>query len=258
MGAGRAGHAWFLLLTMLARLLRAGRYSRVRVAHRGDRERVHKRRRFYAPLLVAMGGPLMKLLDTGVRVLPQHEWQQRERRLYERVHGASIRIGTRGTLSLPRLHGKTLAVLLEDPALEPHLRARAIDLAVRALTDFHRLGFTHGDAMAENVMIDLDAGRAHWFDFETVHDLDRPMDWRRADDLRALLATCLLRTSPHDCPATARRIVDAYGDERVSRLLATSYASTRRRALVYHLGQAPLSLHCFREIARLLRERATS
>ena len=61
-------------------------------------------------------------------------------------------------------------------------------------------GFTHGDAMAENVMVDLEAGVAHWFDFETIHDSRRPMAWRRADDVRALLVTCLVRTVPRSSP----------------------------------------------------------
>ena len=63
--------------------------------------------------------------------------------------------------------GETLATLLEDPELEESVRKRAIELAVVALAEFHHLGFTHGDAMAENVMVDLEAGVAHWFDFET-------------------------------------------------------------------------------------------
>ena len=86
--------------------------------------------------------------------------------------------------------------VLDDPNLEESLRKRAIELAVVALAEFHRLGFTHGDAMAENVLIDLDRGLAHWFDFETVHDSSRPITWRRADDVRALLVTCMVRTVP--------------------------------------------------------------
>ena len=110
--------------------------------------------------------------------------------------------------------------------------------------------------MAENVLVDLDAGVAHWFDFETVHDAERLMDWRRADDVRALLATCLLRTAPQEFPATLRRILDVYGDTNVTRLLATSFTSAFQRPLVFHLGQAALSFPAYQEIARLLRQHA--
>ena len=44
--------------------------------------------------------------------------------------------------------------MLEDPDLEESVRRSAIEQAVVALAEFHHLGFTHGDAMAENVMIE--------------------------------------------------------------------------------------------------------
>ena len=216
---------------------------------------MRKVRLFYAPLFVWLGRPLMRTLDTGVRVLPQREWEERERRVHEALRGTSIRIDPRDTIVFPRLAGTTLAALLEDRELEPFLRRRAIELAVVALGELHRLGLTHGDAMAENVMIDLEGGVAHWFDFETVHESSRPPAWRRADDVRALLATCLLRTDPRELPETLRLILDAYADERVTPILAAAFSSVLRRPLTFHLGQAPLSLACYREIARVLRER---
>jgi hypothetical protein len=129
---------------------------------------------------------------------------------------------------------------------------------VHALAEFHRRGFTHGDAMAENVLIDLEAGAAHWFDFETAHDASRPMEWRRADDVRALAATCLVRTAPARLAETLRLILDAYADDGVTRHLATAFASVWRRPLVFHLAQARLSFQRFAEIGRLLRERVRS
>ncbi len=128
---------------------------------------MRKHRLFYAPLLVWLGDPLVRILDAGVRVLPQRAWEERERSIYRSVYDVSIRIDVDGTLVLPCLAGETLATLLEDPALEEPVRKRAIESAVVALAEFHRLGFTHGDAMAENVMVDLNAGVARWFDFET-------------------------------------------------------------------------------------------
>ena len=109
--------------------------------------------------------------------------------------------------------------------------------------------------MAENVLVDLEAQVAHWFDFETIHDLRRPMAWRRADDVRALLVTCLVRTGPEKLAGTLQLILDVYPDEGVTRLLATSFTSVLRRPLSFHLAQAGLSFQCFREIARLLRAR---
>jgi tRNA A-37 threonylcarbamoyl transferase component Bud32 len=202
-----------------------------------------------------MGAPLARILETGVRVLPQRDWEERERRIYRGLRGTSIRVNADGVLVLPLLAGHTLATLLEDPSLKESLRTTAIEQAVAGLAGFHRLGLTHGDAMAENVVVDLKAGVAHWFDFETVHDSGRSMAWRRADDLRALLVTCLARTAPEKHGETLDLILGVYADEDVTRALATSFTSVWRRSLTFHLAQAPLCFQCFLEISRLLRGR---
>ena len=250
-----AERAYFALCLALGRMLRSGTYSKTRIVEQDGERLVRKHRVFYAPLLVWMGGPLVRILDTGVRVLPRRAWEQRERLIHRRLRGTSIRIDADGTLVLPCLAGRTLATLLEDAELEKAVRQRAIELAAVALAEFHRLGFTHGDAMAENVMVDLEAGVAHWFDFETIHDSSRPLAWRRADDVRALLATCLRRTVPGELAETLQLILDVYPDEVVTRILSTTFDSVSRRPLTFHLGQAGLSFECFGEVARLLRER---
>jgi hypothetical protein len=228
----------------------------VRIVHQDGQRLVEKHRRFYAPLLIWMSDLLVRTLDAGVRVLPQRDWEERERRIYWSLHGASIRVDANGVLVLPLLAGDTLATLLEDPALEESIRRKAMEHAAIALAEFHRLGFTHADAMAENVLVDLEAGVAHWFDFETIHDASRPLSWQRADDVRALLVTCLVRTVPGKRAETLERILDVYADEDVTRVLANSFASIWRRSLPLHLLQARVSFQCFGQIGRLLRERS--
>jgi len=244
-----AERTYFLLCLALGRLLRSARYSNARIVD----QQVRKRRLSYAPLLVWLGDPLLRILDTGVRILPQREWAERERSVYRTVYDASIRIDVDATLVLPRFAGETLATLLEDPTLEEWARKKAIESAVVALSEFHRLGFTHGDAMAENVMVNVDAGVARWFDFETIHDSSRTMTWRRADDVRALLVTCLLRTTPEKRTGTLELLLGTYADDDITRVLATSVTSVWRRSLTFHLAQAELSFQCFREIAQVLK-----
>jgi hypothetical protein len=253
-----AERAYFRVCSGLGWLLRSTKYSQARIVRNGGTHEVQKSRLFYAPLLVSIGEPLVTILGTGVRVLHQRDWQEQEQRIYRTLRRASIRVHRRGTLVLPRLAGETLARLLEDPAIDAQVRNGAIERAVVALRGFHQLGLTHGDAMAENVLVDLDAGVAHWFDFETAHDPGRPAVWRRADDLRALLTSCLVRTVPGTRAATLRLILNAYEDEEVVRVLAARFTSTWRRSLPFHLAQAPLSFESSVEIARLLRERITS
>jgi len=247
-----ATRAYFGLCLVLGGLLRSTRYSTARIADEAGERQVRKHRRFYAPVLVWMGNLLFRVLDTGVRVLPQRQWEERERQVYQSLHGTSIRVDAGGVLVLPLLGGRTLAALLEASEVGESARKRAIEQAAAALAEFHRLGFTHGDAMADNVLVDLDAGVAHWFDFETIHDSTRSMAWRRADDVRALLVTCLIRTVPEKHDETLEWILQAWADEDVTRALGTTFTSVWHRSLAFHLAQARLSFRCFREIARLL------
>jgi hypothetical protein len=247
-----AERSYFALCAMLGRLLRAARYTKTRIVIENGERRVYKYRRPYAPIFVWLSRPLMRILDTGVRVFAQGEWEERERLLYRSLRRTSVVIGANGAVVLPCLAGETLAAMLENQALDESVRVGAVQRAVVALADLHARGFTHGDAMADNVIVDLDAGVAHWVDFETAHELGRPFDWRRADDLRALLATCLVRTRPGRLAETLEVILDAYADEAIARALIARFSSALQRPLSFHLGQAPLSFEVFRETARLL------
>ena len=215
---------------------------------------IRKNRLFYAPLLVWLSGPVLRLLDGGVQVLPQRDWLERERGIYRALHRRTIRLDTGGLL-LARLRGETLAALLSRLERQDSDRASAMRLAAVALARLHHLGFTHADAMADNVMIDLESGSAHWFDFETVHDPSRSIAWRRADDVRALVFSCVARTAPAKRAGTIHLILDTYGDTGVERVLAASFTSAFRRALAFHLSQAPLSFAADRQVAWLLDRR---
>ena len=247
--------AYFESCLLLGKLLRGARYSTTRIVDNAGTLEVRKQRAPYAPLLVALGEPLVWTLDTGALVLTQAEWELRERSLFEALYGKVVRVEPDGTLVLPYLAGRTLAELLAEGSLGASTRKKAIELAVVALAEFHAKGFTHADAMAENAMIDLDEGVARWFDFETVHDASRAAAWRRADDVRALIATCLLRTPNAEYAATLHLILDAYGDTAIGPHVAGSFSSTTERVLVFHLGQAPLPYESFQEIGRLLNQR---
>lgn len=238
----------------VGRLLRAGRYSDVQVVGEHGRAEIRKRRRFYAPLLVRLSGPVFRALGTGMRVLPQQAWIDRERQLYARLERPPVRVEG-STLVLPVLPGTTLSLLLADRALSPSDRASAIGLAGQALAELHGRGITHGDAMAENVLVDLAGGAAHWFDFETVHDGDRPAAWCRADDLRALVTTSLVATPADEIGGTLTAFSEAYRNDDAWSRLAEHFTRVVQRPLPFHLGQAPLPAAHYRAVARLLIDR---
>jgi serine/threonine protein kinase len=244
--------AWFFFCLTLGRLLRSARYSRVTIVQQQGDRHVRKERALYAPLLIAMSSPLMTALNTGVTVLAQQKWAEREVQLYRELYGLSVEIDNGRSLVLPSHAGETLATLLENPTLSVPARLQAIESAVLALKRLHAVGVTHGDAMAENVMVDTDAGIARWFDFETVHDPRRPLAWRRADDVRALLGTCVIRVDADQTPEVVKLFLDLYDDREIMAHVVTKFDSAWQRPLVFHLGQAPMSLACFKVVRRLL------
>ena len=250
---GAAGRGWFALCSLVGWMLRGSRYSSARIVDGVSGRVVHKRRSFYAPILVWLSGPLVKALDARVRVLPQREWAAREREMYERLYGAPVGVRGDGTLELSYLRGRTLAAVLEDRSVSDATRLRGVELAAAALKGLHAKGSTHADAMADNVLVDLDAGVARWFDFETVHDSEQPLAWRCADDLRALLATCFYRVAAAQQPTLVHRIAEAYGNAKVTTLMTSFFRSPLQRPLAFHLGQARLSFAEWRELGRLLR-----
>ncbi len=78
------------------------------------------------------------------------------------------------------------------------------------------------------------------------------MTWRSADDGRALIATCVPRMSTSRIAETVNLILEAYGDKEVTRLAYGRFTTILQRPLAFHLGQAPLSLHHYRQIASQL------
>ena len=146
-----AERAYHLVCLALGRVMRSARYATTRIVQQDGARRVRKKRDRHAPFLVAMGAPLSRILDSGVHVLSQRDWIERERALHHTLRGAVVEAHDDGSLILPCLPGVTLSVMLEDPALGDSDRRRAIVLAVAALVAFHQRGLTHADAMAEKL-----------------------------------------------------------------------------------------------------------
>src|SRR5450755_2680798 len=77
--------AYFALCLALGWLLRSARYSKVRIIYPDGEPEVRKHRLFYAPLVVWLGGLPVRILNAGVRVLPQRDWEEQERRVYRNL-----------------------------------------------------------------------------------------------------------------------------------------------------------------------------
>ena len=263
MPAGRRDHraelaarAYFVLCVALGRLLRSGTYSTT-PDRRGGRERQVRKSRVVLrappglagwaaaqdPRYRRAGPPAAGLGGAGA---PASTGASAARRFGSRPTGRS---SCRASLE------RRWRRLLEDPELDESVRKTAIERAVVALAEFHRAGFTHGDAMAENVLVDLEPASP------TGSTSRRCMIRvaRSPGDVPTTCGHCSPRASsghrPEKRAETLQLILDVYADEGVTRVLAASFTSVLRRPLTFHLAQAGLSLRCFREIGRLLRER---
>lgn len=224
----------YLLARLIGQLVVALPLNRVARVERDGRAFYRKRRRWYAPLLIAASA--CGTSPPRFMVLRADEWRAQEAALHRLLYGALVRFCPTGELELPACPGVTLAALLASARHTRGERRRALAAAIAALHSLHRLHvggrpFSHGDATVENVTYDPATGRAHWFDFETAHDPRRPHAWRCADDLRALLFSAAAHL---DATTLAETLAAHYPD---------GPALAELRGLASHLAHWPDPLH---------------
>jgi hypothetical protein len=209
---------------------------------------IAKRRRWFGPLLIGPGNLYLRLLGSGVRVLPGAEWRARERALHRALHGIELETGPRGWLILPRWPG----VVLADHARSRHdpapARLRGLGAASRALRDLHRVELpradggcerlSHGDATLRNVLFDPGTGEARWFDFDTAHDPGLAPAWRHGDDLRALVYSAVESFADVPVALLLRTVQDAYPDPGPWEQLRDRLARGALHRSPLHLAQA--------------------
>ena len=183
---------------------------------------IAKRRRWFGPLLIGPGNLCLRLMASGVRVLPVAEWQAREHALHRALHRIELETGPRGWLILPRWPGVVLADHARSRLDPAPARLRGLVAASRALRDLHRVELpragggcerlSHGDATLRNVLFDPETGEARWFDFDTAHDPGLAPAWRHGDDLRALVYSTVESFADVPVALLLRTVRDAYAD----------------------------------------------
>ena len=209
---------------------------------------IAKRRRWFGPLLIGPGNLYLRLLGSGVRVLPGAEWRARERALHRALHGIELENGPRGWLILPRWPGVVLADHARSRLVPVPARLRALGAASRALRDLHRVELpradggcerlSHGDATLRNVLFDPGTGEARWFDFDTAHDLGLAPAWRHGDDLRALVYSAVESFADVPVALLLRTVQDAYPDPGPWEQLRDRLARGALHRSPLHLAQA--------------------
>ncbi len=209
---------------------------------------IAKRRRWFSHLLIGPINLFLRLLRSGVRVLPGAEWQARERALHRLLHGIELESCSRGWLVFPRWPGIVLADYARTAIVPVPDRLRGLAAATRALQELHRFDLpgadgvgerlSHGDATLRNVVFDPETGTARWFDFDTVHVPGLDAAWRQGDDLRALIDSAV--ESFDDVPVSLilRTIQEAYTDPGPWEQLRARLAREGLHRSLLHRAQA--------------------
>lgn len=194
-------------------------------------------------------------LSPHVRGLKLQEWIAWEQQLWREAYGCDITILEDGVM-LPALAGVPLGVWLEKRGTTDSVKIKAIAAAFTALRNLHRLSvrwpdgtshsFSHSDAHVANVMYDVGANEARWFDFETIHDAQAGSAWRHADDLRALLYSSARWLTEQAWETLAATVGKNTPEGEIREALRSQAIQMRSAPHLLHLSQAPMPLehHC--------------
>jgi hypothetical protein len=238
---------------LLGILLSMIRLHRVEFVSIDGVELVRKRRRCFAHLIIPAGNLFLKLTGSPVIVLPSGRWLEWER---------AIETSTRRSLVLTdaiakekcrlcrRVPGISLGQFLADRDHSPEQKSDAIRWSLAALRLLHQSvvdrehgicqSISHGDATANNVIVDVDNKAACWIDFDTRHQPNIPEADRRADDLRALLYSSAVNLPASCFPELADILVAAKFDDAIVERFRQRLTDEWSHLTAAQLAQAPL------------------
>jgi len=232
---------------LLGKVLADTRLCRVTKVIASGKTFYRKQRHSYATILIWGAETFLR---PPFHVLSERDWLDWEPQLYRRFYGLAVEADSTGRLTLPALPGLVLTDYLRLTG-DAGLKMQAFEAALRALWQLHQTQvcfpcrvealFSHGDATARNVIYDPIKGQARWFDFETMHDLNRPRAWRQADDLRAFTYSTVAHLSGSSLSEAARCVISVYADPLVLRELSLIVERVRHKPDLFHLAQADIN-----------------
>jgi hypothetical protein len=164
---------------------------------------VRKRRRCFAHLIIPLGNAFLKFNGSFIVALPTKHWLEWERAIENSTQRNLVlespleSIAGNSNLYCRSVPGVSLRQLLSDPRCSQEQKSDAIRWSLAALHFLHqvdadwgqgiRQSISHGDATANNVIVDLNSCSACWIDFDTRHLPNVTEDDRRTDDLCSLI-----------------------------------------------------------------------
>ena len=242
-------HACRRLLGMLLSKLRL---HRVAFAANDGIDVVHKRRKVWATWVISPGNLFLKLTGSSIVVLPSSRWiawelavdAARQRNLVSTAGGNAI------GLSCRRIPGQSLAQILAHHHVGHEQKSAALRWSLLALNELHRhvadwgdgivQSISHGDATANNVIVNLDNGTACWIDFDTRHHPSLTEADRRTDDLRALIYSAAVHWPATRYLDLAEILIESQPECSTLRHLHARLQNEWCRMTTAQLAQAPL------------------
>lgn len=149
-----------------------------------------------------------------------------------------------------RVPGVSLQNLLADGAYSLEQKFDAIGWSLKSLGELHQCvadwgdgihqSISHGDATANNVIVDFNNWTAYWIDFDTRHRPEIPEVERRADDLRTLIYSAAASLPQSSFPKLADVLAAARIDLTTIACFQHRLAHESDYLTVAQLAQAPL------------------
>lgn len=240
-------------LRVLGMLLSLIRLHRVQFTSRGGVEFVHKRRTLSAQLIIPLGNLFLKITGSPIVVLPLDRWLEWERAVETatRRNLVSMDLVAKGTgLLCRRIPGTSLTRVLADGDRSLEQKVDAISWSLASLRMLHtnvadwghgiHQSISHGDATANNVIVDINTRTACWIDFDTRHQPNVPELDRRTDDLRCLIYSAAVHLPSASFPGLADILIAAQFDEAIVRYFRQRLANKWIHLTAAQLAQAPL------------------
>jgi hypothetical protein len=216
-------------------------------------EVVRKRRKRFAHLIIPAGNLFLKITGSPNIVLPLTLWLE-----WEHAVEASTRRGLVSTdrfadgtsLWCRRVPGTSLRQVLAASDCSSNQKCDAIRWSLASLRMLHenvsdwgdgiRQSTSHGDATANNVIVDFNKRTACWIDFDTRHRPHLSEADRRTDDLRALIYSSAVHLPASRFPELADILIAAQFDDAIVRNFRQRLTKEWIDLTAAQLAQAPL------------------
>lgn len=212
-----------------------------------DRNRVYKRRKWWAWVPTLVGNPVLACRQVPVCVLSTSQWILWEREVKRVLGGGGENMSSGRVLICDQLSGIPLSDWLIKSGETKDARLVALRTALEGLQAFHRhqiddgrgncIPLSHGDATVNNVLYNAADHGVQWIDFDLRHWLHVRAPQRHADDLRAFLFSAARHLAEEELSELVSRSQAQYDERAVWDCLKDQVGSRWFRFDVFHRAQ---------------------